>query len=216
MKNLFLLLAVITLAFQSCSSDDDIVEVPIIDLLVPINLSVSDITQVSAVLNWENPNVDQDVKVEYGVPGFSPGTGIVVLTSQNSVSIDGLYPGASFDFYVYAISSNAVSMESKVESFNTIISPFAGRWTGTYDGGDTGRWTMMITDSGLFMSGSNYSNNANQAFNITSGTITADGVFNATYDTGGVSEGQITGTTMSGTWTNPTNGLSGTWTGSLE
>ena len=176
MKNLFLLLAVITLTFQSCSSDDDIVEVPIIDLLVPINLSVSEITQVSAMLHWENPNANSDVKVEYGVPGFPPGTGIVIMTSQNSVSIDGLYPGASFDFYVYAVSSNAVSMESEVESFNTIISPFAGRWTGTYTGDDNGPWYRTFTDSGLFLSGGYYSNNGMRSGTLASWTVSADGV----------------------------------------
>ena len=94
MKKLLLILTVITLTFQSCSSSDDsndIDDEPIIAVCnTPISLSISQITEYSAVLNWDNLNNNLDVKVEYGLTGFSPGNGSVISVSQNSININNI------------------------------------------------------------------------------------------------------------------------------
>lgn len=221
MKKLFLILTVIALSFQSCSSDDDNNTIdPVIEACdTPTNLSISGITDTSAVLNWGNSNDITEVKVEYGPAGFTPGNGTVIMTSQNSVSIDGLTPDTSYSFYVQALcSSTNTSTESGVVLFNTDMtpSPFAGTWSGTYAGDDTGTWIMVISNSGTFVSGSAYSNNVNETILTVSATINADGYVTSVNEIGGTSEGQITGDDLEGTWENTADGISGTLIGSRE
>lgn len=219
MKKLLLILTVITLTFQSCSSSDDsndIDDEPIIAVCnTPISLSISQITEYSAVLNWDNLNNNLDVKVEYGLTGFSSGNGSVISVSQNSINIDGLTPGTSYYFYVQAICAvDNTSTQSGVASFNTNISQFAGTCSGTFDGDDTGTWTFEISDTGEFVSGSAYSNNGNQTVATISTTIAADGSGTSTSENGTIGVFQITGNTLTGTWVN--GNIGGTWSGSRE
>lgn len=115
------LLGFILIFVVSCKDDDDQI---IAECETPTNLSISEITNVSAVLNWENLNDNQDVKVEYGLTGFLPGNGTIISSSENSTSINGLIPNTTYDFYVQALCSvDNISMESEVSSFNTDVSP---------------------------------------------------------------------------------------------
>jgi len=61
----------------------------------------SDLTDTSATLNWEaslsNPSSYQ---VEYGVTGFTQGTGTIVSSDTNSVVILGLVTGTIYDYYI--------------------------------------------------------------------------------------------------------------------
>ena len=184
----------------------------------PLNLSVSEITADSAIVHWENPNVNQDVTVEYGITGFSPGNGTVITASQNSISIGGLIPDTTYDFYVQAICSDN-NTQSEVGTFTTnTASPFAGTWSGTYDGDDTGTWTSIIDANGEFVSGSAFSNNLQSTETMASFTITTNGEVTTTYANGNetIGVGQITGENIVGTWINPADGASGNWEGNRE
>ncbi len=97
-----------------------------------------------------------------------------------------------------------------------VISPYAGTWSGTYDGDDSGTWITVISDSGKLVKGSSYSNNAQQTFGQAAQTITADGVGKGTSSNGTWSDSQFTGNNVTGTWYNPTNNLRGTHTGIRE
>ncbi len=184
----------------------------------PRNLSVSEITADSAVLNWENNNDNLDVNVEYGLTGFTPGDGTIISYSLNSMRIDGLTPDTSYDFYVQAICS-ANNMQSEVGTFTTnTISPFAGTWSGTYSGDDSGTWTNVVSVNSIVIESSFFSNNANatQQGNV-GGMISAGGSWTDTLENGTIGVYQITGDTLNGTWTNPSqNNISGTLTGSRE
>jgi hypothetical protein len=221
MKNLFLFLAVITLTFQTCSSSDDSDDGPMTaECATPLNLSVSEITEYSAVLNWNNPNTDLDVDVEYGPTGFSPGTGTVRSTSQNFITIDDLIPGTSYQFYVKSICAvDNTSTESALASFSTDISQFAGTWSGTYDGDDTGTWTFVVSVNSIVTESTAFSNNANATQQgEVGGTIPADGGVVGIAPNGTETTAQITGETLNGTWINPnvSNNFGGTLTGSRE
>ena len=186
---------------------------------IPINLSVSEITADSAVLNWENNNDNLDVNVEYGLTGFSPGNGTVLRAFQNSISIGGLIPDTSYDFYVQAICS-ANNVQSEVGTFTTnTISPFAGTWSGTYSGDDSGTWRFVVSINSIVTESSSFSNNANatQQGNV-GGMIPASGSWTDTLENGTIGVNQITGETLNGTWTNPTVSptFGGTLTGSRE
>ncbi len=214
----FYVQAVCTLDNMSAQSSVASFTTEVVLCLTPINLSVSEITADSAILNWESPNDNTAVEVEYGLTGFSPGTGTVVSTSQNTISIEGLIPSSSYDFYVQAVcAADNMSPQSEVTSFTTTdISPFAGTWSGTFAGDDTGSWVMVISANGDLVSGSFYSNNVNATVLVISGTLTPNGYLTTINEIGGTNEGQITGETISGTWVNASAGISGTWTGSRE
>lgn len=121
MKKLFLL--VLTLAFfTSCEDDDN--NIVVAQCEDPFELRVFDITNSTAKLEWQNSNTSEDVKVEYGVSGFSLGSGTILSVSGNSVDIDNLNANTSYDFYVQAICAvDNVSLTSDAQSFNTAINP---------------------------------------------------------------------------------------------
>lgn len=173
---------------------------------IPINLSVSEIMADNAVLNWENNNDNLDVNVEYGLTGFTPGDGTVILVSENSISIDGLTPDTSYDFYVQATCS-VDNAQSEVSTFTTnTASPFAGTWNGTFDGGDTGTWTLVVDVNSIITENIYFSNNANQAGEGEVGvTIPPCGCWTDQVDsvTGLVTSVQFTGDNYTGTWVNP-------------
>ena len=89
---------------------------------------------------------------------------------------------------------------------------FTGNWSGTYDGDETGTIYAVISNcnvsADVIPTGSPDSFQAN-------GSVTNSGNFSATVgsvSSGAVFEGQLSGNSGSGTWTN----LSENWTGSWE
>ncbi len=105
----------------ACKNDDDQI---MDECKTPTNLSVTQITDVSAILNWENSNDYSEIKIEYGEVGFLPGEGTILTTSQNSISINDLFPNTNYDFYVQALCSiENISIESVINSFITDVSP---------------------------------------------------------------------------------------------
>ena len=189
------------------------------ECVTPTNISVTEIKAISVDLSWNNPNTNLEVEVEFGPTGFTTGTGTVIYTSQNSISITGLTPSTTYDCYVQAIcAATNMSPQSQVTSFTTTVaSPFAGTWNGTYEGDDTGTWVIVYSENGEFVSGSTYSNNLNQTIQTISGSVTADGVTNSVSANGSTATGQITGENIVGTWINPNQGnINGTYTGSRE
>lgn len=105
----------------SCKDDDDQI---IAQCEIPTNLSVSNVSDDSVTLSWENTNASQDVKIEFGTSGFLPGNGSIVEATTNSATITGLNADTTYDFYVQAVcSTDNVSMNSIAGSFNTSSSP---------------------------------------------------------------------------------------------
>lgn len=216
MKNLFLILTVTMLVFQSCSSDDDTNDDPVIEVCdTPISLSVSEITFNTAVLNWNNPNTNLEVKVEYGLTGFTPGTGTVVMISQNSLTIDELTANNTYDFYVQALcATNNTSTVSEIVSFTTDIHPLAGTWSGTYSGDFSGTSSSIISDEGIVVSNTSTDSSGSTTSQVSS-VLNSDWSFSYIMDNGSSGTGQYTSETeYSGTWVN--GPYSGTFTGTKD
>jgi hypothetical protein len=91
------------------------------------------------------------------------------------------------------------------------VADFAGTWSATYSGGDTGSCPSLTITSAGNLSGNCASTPAGQAFSV-SGTITADGhVTFASTSNGATFTGQFGAGSGSGTWKD-SGTLSGTWT----
>ena len=71
---------------------------PPIQFMTAINITASD-----ATLQWVAAGVETEWVVEYGLSGFSQGTGTSSLETTTSVPIAGLNPITTYDFYVQAI-----------------------------------------------------------------------------------------------------------------
>ena len=119
MKRLCLIGFVLSFIFGCKNDDDQIMD----ECRVPTNLTVTQITDVTAVLSWENSNDNLETKIEYGPAGFTPGNGTILSVSENSVDINGLMPNTNYDFYVQALCSiDNISIESNTSTFNTAVS----------------------------------------------------------------------------------------------
>ncbi len=90
-----LVLAMVTLAVFSCKKDDDITN----NCVEPLSISVDLINSESARILWD-PGNETAFEIEYGLTGFSTGTGTVAQTSQTNFFIDGLNPMTTYDAFV--------------------------------------------------------------------------------------------------------------------
>ncbi len=66
---------------------------------VPSSLLASNITQTSATLSWIMGGAS-NWDVEYGLSGFTLGSGTRISTTTPSYAVSGLAPGTDYDFYV--------------------------------------------------------------------------------------------------------------------
>ncbi len=86
--------------------------------LKPTQLNVVSTTTSSVELGWTESGTATSWVVEYGQPGFTPGTGTVVDAPTNPYTVDNLTPATVYDFYVRAVcdagdsslSSNAITV----------------------------------------------------------------------------------------------------------
>ena len=65
----------------------------------PDSLSASSITQTSVQLSWITGG-STNWQIEYGPNGYTPGSGTLVSANTNPITVTGLSPSQSYDFYV--------------------------------------------------------------------------------------------------------------------
>ena len=74
--------------------------------LPTMTYTVVSVEDTTATISWDNVNSVNDYIVEYGEQGFTLGTGTTqTVTTGNSVTLTGLDPVTTYDFYVRAICS---------------------------------------------------------------------------------------------------------------
>ncbi len=71
----------------------------------PTNFASTGTTSTSATLAWTEAGTATSWEIEYGTPGFTPGTGAgtSVMASTNPFEVTGLTTSTAYDFYVRAI-----------------------------------------------------------------------------------------------------------------
>ena len=105
---------------------------------------------------------------------------------------------------------------SKDETVDIEISPFAGKWSGTYSGHYEGIWGFEISNSGKFVSGTARQTGSSLTSAILSISITPDGYGSSIYERGFTNSFKISGDSLSGTWMNKEQRTSGTLTASRQ
>ena len=87
---------------------------------MPLNVNVSNITPFSAEIAWTDPGNGTQWSIEYGVTGFTPGTGTVVSTGNNPFTLTGLLADHTYDFYLRSdCDTNSHSDWTTVYTFST-------------------------------------------------------------------------------------------------
>lgn len=101
------------------------------------------------------------------------------------------------------------------EEFSLI--EIAGPWSGTFSGGDSGTYAVVVSTDGK-VTGTAFSNDLQQTLTL-NGTIDDDGNLDAVVGSaanGASFTGKFRATTSSGTWRNPNLNLNGTWEGTKD
>ncbi|MDP2160897.1 MAG: fibronectin type III domain-containing protein, partial [Flavobacterium sp.] len=75
----------------------------------PSALTVSSITNTSAVLGWTEANVATAWEIQYGAPGFTLGSGTIVSAPSNPFTLTSLTPNTNYVYYVRAVCSESES-----------------------------------------------------------------------------------------------------------
>jgi hypothetical protein len=101
----------------------------------PTNPSASNVGSSSADLNWTENNTATQWEIEYGVSGFTLGTGTKVITTSKPLTLSGLSASTNYDFYVRSICGPGdTSGFSLPESFLTGCAVKIAPWTEDFDG----------------------------------------------------------------------------------
>lgn len=101
------------------------------------------------------------------------------------------------------------------EEFSLIL--IAGSWSGTFDGGDSGNYSVVVGTDGT-VTGTAFSNDLQRNLAL-NGTIDDDGNLDAVVgsaENGASFTGKFRATTSSGIWRNPSLNLTGTWEGTKD
>ncbi|WP_040757618.1 T9SS-dependent choice-of-anchor J family protein [Winogradskyella psychrotolerans] len=68
--------------------------------LEPISVDFLSVSDTSVAISWENLDLGATFDVEYGIEGFSPGTGSIASTNTNDITITGLDVETTYEFYI--------------------------------------------------------------------------------------------------------------------
>jgi len=114
----YLLIFTFLTGLISCdSTSDESIENQI--CITPTALQASNITETSADLTWVEV-LDASYEIEFGLQGFSLGTGTTITSPGAIFLLENLDSGTNYDFYVKAIcNDDLISEFSPVHSFTT-------------------------------------------------------------------------------------------------
>ncbi len=93
--------------------------------LPPTALNVPSKTSTTATLAWTAGATETEWNVEYGLTGFTQGTGTMVVASANSLAVTSLVPATTYQFYVQANcgGANGTSTWAGPFTFTTACDP---------------------------------------------------------------------------------------------
>ncbi len=123
----------------------------------PTTLTASNITDVSASLGWTETGSATLWNIEYGVTGFTQGTGTdIVGTTTNPHALAGLTANTTYDYYVQSNCGGSQSTWAGPFTFSTAACPLANQcnyvidFTDTYGDGWNGA-ALDIIQNGVSM-----------------------------------------------------------------
>ena len=129
--------------YRSIYLDDFLLEL-MPSVIEPSNLTVSNITEDSAVLGWTENNVPPATTwdIIYGAPGFNPNAKATqIQVTSNPYTLTGLQVNTTYEWYVRAVKDGNVSAWVGPSSFTTLQIPAELPFTENFD--DEINWTIV-------------------------------------------------------------------------
>jgi|GEM_PF-1089515 len=118
----------------------------------PTSLGIANLAATSVDLSWTAGGTETIWDVEYGVSGFTQGTGTMVTgTTTNPHSLTGLSANTSYDYYVRADcgGANGTSPYAGPFTFTTPCVAFTAPYTESFDATSTPScWSLSATSGG--------------------------------------------------------------------
>ncbi len=149
----------------------------------PTNLDATNITGNSAHLTWDAGGTETNWDVEYGMSGFTPGTGTMLEgVPTDSVNLNDLMPGIDYEYYVCA---NCNALTSDLIITGAIDGPLPGgqpkavELYAINDVSDLSTYGMGVANNGGGTDG--------QEYYFPAGTLTAGQFYYVVFDTSGTS-----------------------------
>lgn len=101
----------------------------------PTNLTASGATQTTVQVGWTNGGSETSWDIEYGLTGFTQGTGTIINNvPSNPYTITGLTPSSEYQYYVIAqCSPTDSSYWSGPYSFSTLCGPMTALYVQKFD-----------------------------------------------------------------------------------
>jgi hypothetical protein len=90
--------------------------------LDPILLTTSNITYNQADLDWTDITFPNSWNIEYGLSGFSQGSGTLLIVDAHPYTLTDLFQGTDYDWYVQAVYDIETTDYSGPASFTTLTS----------------------------------------------------------------------------------------------
>jgi len=137
--------------------------------LAPSTLTATNLTSSSADLGWTANGTETAWNVQYGLAGFTPGTGTIVNVTTNPYSLTGLTSATSYDYWVQADcgtdSSSYVGPFTFATGCGTFSAPFSESFSSTLpicwsmSGGEDWKFTDFNVYGGYYQHIGNILNN---------------------------------------------------------
>lgn len=100
----------------------------------PQDLAVVGATNTTITLGWTSGGAS-NWNIEYGSPGFAPGSGTIIAVTSNPVTITGLLPNTGYEFYVQdSCGLGDVSLWDGPVGDTTDCNPVSAPFLETFDG----------------------------------------------------------------------------------
>lgn len=100
----------------------------------PLNVLAQNVNSNSALITWETPGQAPIYKIEYGVHGFTQGTGTIVTTEGTDKLIEDLTPLTQYDFYIQSVCEGDIeSVTIGPKSFTTTCISQQVPWVENFD-----------------------------------------------------------------------------------
>ncbi|GLB54140.1 hypothetical protein NBRC110019_31810 [Neptunitalea chrysea] len=116
---------------------DDVVFDELPNCEIPSNFYVDNITTYSADFFWTENGSASNWNIEWGPTGFTQGTGTLINTADNPITIEDFVAGTEYDIYVQADCGSSTSLWVGPLTFTTQCNPF-GDFVETFDTTATG------------------------------------------------------------------------------
>lgn len=102
----------------------------------PINFTINSSTSTTVNLSWDSEETATSWEIEYGISGFSMGTGIIIPANTNPFTVTGLISENAYDFYIRSICNDiAISSWTDPITKNAVeVAPNHAMMTATING----------------------------------------------------------------------------------